>query len=580
MNNSLTRSCVICLFGMMLAAGPALSDDQPPAPGSKVPPAATQIPKKKKKKKPVAAAAADSQAALEQAPAQPVVPPPEIHLNNELQIIANSVTGDGKARSSLSDGLHDLDILSLYGSRTTSNGYFMTYNVGVKITDDRANDIKNFSFTNLQARWTNSIKTYAVGDVLEYYSQYSLNSALKGISYRYDATEADKAQLIQHLGLIYGISYPRWDCFTGDSQVKAIMRNAYGATARGDIAPGLTGGLSLVYTADSGRVAATDSLFAGEVLAFDSEYQPFSELTIRDEIALSGITESPGGNSDISHNDVALRAEAVGSGGPSRVSLEYERVGTKFVTTLGAATPDRERIKGKWRYKYDSDITTNCSLLLYHNNLDGSKAATISATQPEFGVTVKSPFNRDSAAADVFYRIFTQNGGGTTTNDNSLGLAWRDRFGRYDSDSNLSYTMYDTESNVTKNKELTFNTSLSTTQPYKNAMLRPTVSLGIWNMTDDLLSKTNQITEYSVGSAIEVPDSNVVSHIRVGQNSLNGQIGDSSDKFFASGDIYYRLRTLKNAQAYIRFFYNSYSFTTTANNYRESSITTGLTVQY
>ena len=68
------------------------------------------------------------------AAARPVVPPSEIHYYNEAVIYSNSVTGDGKARSSLSEGLHCLDVFSMNGSRTTANGYSMTYNIGTKIT--------------------------------------------------------------------------------------------------------------------------------------------------------------------------------------------------------------------------------------------------------------------------------------------------------------------------------------------------------------------------------------------------------------------------------------------------------------
>jgi hypothetical protein len=300
---------------------------------------------------------------------------------------------------------------------------------------------------------------------------------------------------------------------------------------------------------------------------------------------MSGVSEAPGSNPSVNYNGIAFRADATGTGGPSRVSLEYERVAPKFLTPLGSATPDREKVKTKWRYKYTSDITTNCSLLWYRNNLDGSKAYGLTALQPELGATIRAPFQRSSATADVFYRIFFQNGGGTNTSDHSLGVNWRDRFNRFDSDSNLSYTLYDTESSVVKNKELTFNTALSTsydvdTKMLRNATLRPALSLGLWNMTDDLLSKSNSVTEYALGTALELPDSNITSHVRFGQNSLNGGIGDSSDKFFASADVYYRLRSMKNAVAFAKIFYNSYSFTTSINNYRENSITAGMNVQF
>lgn len=53
--------------------------------------------------------------------------------------------------------------------------------------------------------------------------------------------------------------------------------------------------------------------------------------------------------------------------------LEYERVSTKFFTLVGSATPDREKVKGTWRYKATKNVTTNLGFLWFHDNLDGTK---------------------------------------------------------------------------------------------------------------------------------------------------------------------------------------------------------------
>ncbi len=58
------------------------------------------------------------------------------------------------------------------------------FNLGAKGTDDKRNDIQPFSLTNMQGRFTNKVHTLTIGDTFESFSQYALNTAVKGASYR------------------------------------------------------------------------------------------------------------------------------------------------------------------------------------------------------------------------------------------------------------------------------------------------------------------------------------------------------------------------------------------------------------
>lgn len=504
-----------------------------------------------------------------------------IRITNELTLGYNSISGDGKDQSSLSKGYRYLNILGINGNGKLANGYEYQYLGGFKFTDDIRNDMKNISLTNLQARFSNNINTYTAGDVLEYFSQYSLNSALKGVSYRY----TDPNSQLQNIGLIYGIAYPRWDNFGGEDELKAIRRHALGGTIRHTFTPELTAGLSLVQAFDETgtRVLETDPAYSNGVYAVDAEYNPFPGLLLNSELALSNATVKVKDMDDDSDSGSAFKIGGVGTGGPSRVSAEFERVSTDFLSLMGAATPDREKFKTQWRYNYNTDITTRLGLLWYRNNLDDKLADTTNSMRPEAGVTIRNVFMRTTATADIDYKLFSQTTGDVETLDNIFNINYRDQFNNFDTDSNVGLTLYSTETDIRDSTEYTLNTSIGTQYQLEDMNLRPNLSLGIWNMSDDLVSKSNSIFEYALGSALEMPAQNIVARVRLGQNMLKNDISaEDSNKFFFSGDVYYRPDFLAQYKAtmFVKIFYNSFNYTTTTNNFRETGFQTGLNTQF
>ena len=108
----------------------------------------------------------------------------EFHLSNEFFVTHNSVTDQGNASSSLTEGFRYLNVLGINGNGKISQ-FDYNFNIGGKATDDTRNDPMTFSLTNLQGKITNKIHTINFGDTFESFSQYSLSTALKGASYRF-----------------------------------------------------------------------------------------------------------------------------------------------------------------------------------------------------------------------------------------------------------------------------------------------------------------------------------------------------------------------------------------------------------
>jgi len=64
-------------------------------------------------------------------------------------------------------------------------------------------DLKKLSLTNISGRFSKNDKTYTLGDVFEYFSQYALSTNLKGVSYDY----SNKDKRFPKYKIVIGYTY-------------------------------------------------------------------------------------------------------------------------------------------------------------------------------------------------------------------------------------------------------------------------------------------------------------------------------------------------------------------------------------
>jgi hypothetical protein len=285
----------------------------------------------------------------------------------------------------------------------------------------------------------------------------------------------------------------------------------------------------------------------------------------------------------------AHRIEAIGSGGPSKVTLDYERVSTDFKTLMGSATPDREKVKAKWRYKYAKNLTANLGFLWYRDNLNGAKAYTTDHYKPEIGLTASRLFQRQYAVVDMLYKPEKSQRRDESDANNSLNhvltMNYRDRYGIIQSDLNLGYTKYGTDENVRDSNEYLANINLSTRQTYDRFIVKPALYLGTWTSRDELADSHDKIYEYALNFGLDVPDKQITSNIRFGQNRLEkSAIGaDESTKTFLDANVYYTpplMAKLNYGVLFLRVMVNNYRYTFTDNDFRETSVTSGVNIQF
>lgn len=498
----------------------------------------------------------------------------QLYLYNDFSVTLNDVSGSGDDQSSLTEGSHVLEILTLNGKGDIGD-FDYRYSLGAKATDDQRNDIQKYSLTGLQGRLSNKIHTVTAGDTFESFSQYSLGTAIKGASYRY----ADDSNKLPEVTLVYGIAYPRWDNFWG---LDAVQRNVMGVRLKQQLTEDFWVAANYVQSSDHDRVAGS-SLYDAEVFAIDWEYLPIPGLTVRGESAFSRTDESIESDpATIDQNGYAHHLEAIGDGGPSRVTLDYERISPDFLSLLGSATSDREKASARWRYKSSKTVTWNFGMLWYRDNLDGDLAFRTDHYRPEIGVSKRQLFERRYAVADLTYKYDRAYGGTTSTTDHYLNFGYRDRFGLFDSDSNVGVTLYDSAGSRNSD-EFTYNTTLSTRQTVGRFVLKPGLRLGGWTLEDELADSRDRIWEYSVSLGVDIPDIKVTSNFRIGRNKLQKETGDDVSKVLVSANVYYRpdfLSIFEYGQLYLRANVNDFSYSTNSRDFRENSVTAGVIVRF
>ncbi|MFA7675704.1 MAG: hypothetical protein WCY38_06520, partial [Endomicrobiia bacterium] len=198
------------------------------------------------------------------------------------QISYNDITGPGKASSSLSQGVRHSENLGI-NIRGDKNDFKYNFNIAGRGTNDERVDPIFVSLTSLQARLEYKNNYLNAGDIFESFSQYSLNTSLKGVSYKYN----NNSGRYPEISAVFGSAYPRWESWFKDAKAKSINRTVYSANIKQDLTDNLKLGLTALKSDDSQRVTDTDPLYDNNLYSINGEYKPLQGLSIAGEAAIS-----------------------------------------------------------------------------------------------------------------------------------------------------------------------------------------------------------------------------------------------------------------------------------------------------
>ncbi len=497
----------------------------------------------------------------------------KLNIWNDTKVIVTDLSGPGQSSSSLTEGIRHYSTLGIRDRGKIAH-YDYSLNLGFKATNDARRDTEKFSLTTLKGRISNRFHTLSAGDTYESFSKYALNTSIKGVSYHYLNT----ANRMPEVTLLGGIAYSRWDNFWGTD---ATERKLYGARIRQDLRSDLWLAASLVRIDDNQRNFGS-SLYDGDTLSFDLEYQPLAGLTIVAESSFSRIDEDSLTEGMVKHSGQAYRIEAIGDQNPSRVVLEYERVSPDFLSIAGSATADREKVKASWRYKYTRRFTVTSAFLWYRDDLKGQLAVRTQHYKPEIKLSLQRMFQRRYANGSLSYKYDRSYSSTVSTKNHYVSVNYRDRFGIFDSTTNLGVTFYKTDG-VRENNEFIANTSISTRMTRGIYIWKPSINLGTWQSDNELTDETDATYEYSLGLGCDIPSKKITTQFKIGQHKLHKDSTDNAEKLFSSLNVYYRPRLfagLKNSTFYLRGLVNDYSYTTNSRNFTENRMTAGFSIRF
>jgi hypothetical protein len=498
----------------------------------------------------------------------------EFRLINDTKVNFNDVSGPGRSASSLTDGTTYIESLNLY-SRGNKDDFKYIFNLGGRTTNDKRYDTAEFALTSLKGHFTYQDHQVTAGDVFESYSQFSLDSALKGTSYKY-YNETDN---LPNVSFVYGVAYPRWENLWDGYDLVALKRQVYGANITHDFNPVFTAGFSVVHSDDSKPVNINDTLFNTTIYAIDAKYKPIPGLTINAESAFSDTSEnnSSGTPSD-DYTGTAQKLEIIGDGHPSRVVLKYERISPKFKTLTGSAISNQERVNSSWRYKYTKNITTDLKFLWLKNYIDSSPQSTQN-WQPFASITIRKLFGRRYARSSLSYKFEKKTGNDLTTLNQYLTLTHSDRYGILENSTSLGINSFDTNNATRDQMDYTANTTFNSRHKRGDFVIKPMLSAGTFFYENQLINETNQVLQYSVGVGLDIPKKKIYSKFTFGQNKLHSYGQDNSDKWFVRANIYYKpqfSKYLTRSTFSLTGAINDYSFSTATRNFVEKSLSLGI----
>ncbi|MFW6081131.1 MAG: hypothetical protein ACOC7W_04380 [Desulfosalsimonas sp.] len=506
----------------------------------------------------------------------------DIHLENDFSAYYNGVSGPGKSDSSLTEGLNYVDTLSVYGGGQLDDSRY-NFNITGRTTDDENNDIKRYSLANVNFQLTTPYHAVNIGDTYEFFSPYTLTTAVKGGSYNY---RGGAVPWIPQVKMLWGHAAPRWDSLWGGNETEATERTVYGTRVMYDLPFGIKAGANVVHSDDSDPVTPGSAVYDNAVYSVDFNYQPFSELLIGGESAFndSRVTSQDNRAGEALDGN-ALRINAAGEFQPFHIKFEYERVTPDFDNPLGSAIADREKVKLNGQYEFNKNIQVYTNFLWFRDNLDGRKSeGRTDVWRPEVALACNNPFSRPAGFAKLTYRKeLSERESERVKFDDLFYFNYRDEFGIIETDTNLGYNLRNQEDESIDNEEFIYNTTLRSLLSVNSLELKPNIQLGGWTLKDELSTAEDRAYKYSCGLGIGVPAYRITSSMAVGVNELKIDNGDDSTKTFGNLSIYWTpgfMPGLNEMMLYLKGGYNDFDFSTSEKDFREEKLLAGVKIKY
>ena len=488
----------------------------------------------------------------------------DFYASLDSEAVMNSTTNAGGITSSKvgykSDFLITGNKADAGGTQLLSLGLSLGNNLGV--------GRRTVALTSL--KWEKTAHNYRLklGDVLESFSQYSLSSSYKGLSFTY-ILPGNRGLELTFAG---GYAYPRWENIYAGDEVVAVAREVKGLKlTSGPSTSGTIYGASIVSSIDKKGITAGDNLYDNLVYAVDAEFIPIPGLTVRSVAAFASTSEKTN-NAQFSGN--AIRLDASSAAKQGRAVFEYERVSPGFMAVMGSAVADREKVKLRITSNHTKTLTSTVGYLYTRDNLERKKAKTTVSHKPEVKIDLRRPFDRRYADISASVKFDIKRIDGSTVAGNTVSLSYEDRFGPIDTAVTISRS-----SNGTGRQEMNYLAEVSTRTELGAATLSPVLR---FNIITDGNAATANIADTALDLRVDLPSSNINSSIKVGQQRST-TVSANPKKTYADLAVYYRpgyLTGLRDGRISLRANHIGYSYTDASQDRAETSVKIGVSLSW
>lgn len=508
---------------------------------------------------------------------EPEKEPTRWRVTTESDFPFNSARGAGRSQSGMTRGSRYLSNISLYGAGQ-SEAFEWSTAFGFASSSDRRQMAQPAALNNARLDLRMGRSKLTLGDTFENFSQYSLNTPVKGAAYRF-GDEESRGLSFQ---AVVGVADSRWRVFARGEAIDSARRGTAGAKLQWRLSEQSAVGLSYLRSTDTGRINLGDPLYRNDLWAITAEHGIAAGWKLGAELAWSDTRESPDNvTPDRDYKGRALRLELAGNAGRKKLQLSYENVTPNFFTSLGSAQTDRERIRLRVRERLSRNVSASYGLIWFRNNLDGQRSFRTTAIRPDIALNISEFAGRPDGSLDLTLTSDSRYGGTNRNDDLDLMATYRDVLSGWDTEWNLGMARYYSRGSR-DSREFTANTSWYNRFSRGNMVYRPSFTLGYWSGNDTVARATDRNIETSLGMGIEWPTSNMRLDLRAGLRRAIIDLGDDNSRLFGNATFSYRPAHWQSfgGQLFVRFGWNDFRYTTSGRNFSETSFSIGFRTEF
>lgn len=487
-------------------------------------------------------------------------------MQNQYLYTDNAITGPSPASSFLTPGGHATDDLGLLYN-TTSGETAWEGALDGRYSDDKRIEAKTLNLKRFYLKGENARQTAVAGDYFASFSQYSLDTALKGG--RYTLRLGDNLALTA----LAGIANPNWDDLWTHKQSETIDRTFYGLRAARTFESDASLGASFVRAKDSRARFNTTSIAQDQRLAaFDWSLPTFHRLHFYGESSFAKTDNDNPGSATTSQQGWAHLLKGDYSYKRFKTQNEYERVDSGFATNGGAASPDLVRARTQNKLSFAGVWRWVVNYTWFHNNLDRTEGvSTYTTTMPETGLRYEGPDRRPNLSAELKarQREVTASLTGLRSRTRSLLASYADRFGPVNLNLDYEFQNEDRSDGTMNGKHHIFGIGASSAhQLAAGWKLMPSLRYNLQHDRDALLNNTDQAGLIMANVACEAPWG-LDAGAGFSRNLVLAGINPGSDRRSASASIGYNIRMRPEHRLTLRYRNNDNRFDAAGQNFRE-----------